>query len=153
MKTPLVRLRELGLRVTTGRLRVLQTVEHASTRGMGVEQVYHELVRSGKPLSLASVYRIMKDLTEEGIFSRSWSGEADDIKYAYWLRSEADAGGDNKIVCGRCQRTVRIDNPALENDILRQAQKGGLTPGSLQFTIQVTCMECAVAQKDEPPPS
>jgi Fur family ferric uptake transcriptional regulator len=153
MKTPLGRLRAQGLRVTTGRILVLQAIEESPRKGLGAEDVYHELLRCGTPMSLASVYRIMKDLTQEGIFKRCWNGEGDDIKYAYWLRSDEEAACHNHLICTRCQRSVRIDNPVLENEILRQAQTSGMAPGLLQFTIQVTCLGCANHQKEPVPPS
>lgn len=146
MNSTIQRLRSSRLRVTSGRIFVLQAIERAQKKRIRVEEVFQELEKTGTPLSLTSVYRIMKDLNREGILGRAWHGEANDIKYSYWMRAEGDEQERHRMVCRQCQRSVPVEHPSLEDEILSMGQQHGLVPAALPLTILVTCIDCASAQ-------
>lgn len=62
------RMRELGLRVTRGRLAVLEALEtHPHSSAEGVVGAVHQLLPD---LSIQSVYNVLNDLTDQGMLRR-----------------------------------------------------------------------------------
>ncbi|WP_265975025.1 Fur family transcriptional regulator [Brucella intermedia] len=61
---------EIGLRATQPRLALAELLFRNGARHVSAESLYGELVRSGAPGSLSSVYRTLKDLTCAGLVKR-----------------------------------------------------------------------------------
>jgi Fur family ferric uptake transcriptional regulator len=63
-------LRNVGLKSTVPRLRVLSLFESASQRHMSAENVYKQLLASGEDVGLATVYRILTQFEQAGLLVR-----------------------------------------------------------------------------------
>lgn len=63
-------LRNVGLKSTVPRLRVLSLFESASQRHMSAENVYKQLLASGEDVGLATVYRILTQFEQAGLLMR-----------------------------------------------------------------------------------
>jgi Fur family ferric uptake transcriptional regulator len=162
-------LRRMHVRPSSGRLYVLQLLAASPRSRMGVEDVYQAMLTREQKLSLASVYRVMKDLTQEGVLQRSWNMDGDDVKYLYWIRSAPQTGaslpsswlspssssglssqatvGHCRMVCVHCQRTVMLESGTLEEELLRQGERAGLSPAAAPLTVHITCSDCAAGSK------
>jgi Fur family ferric uptake transcriptional regulator len=52
-------LRKAGLKVTLPRLKILEILEHSTTRHMSAEEIYKKLLDSSEDIGLATVYRVL----------------------------------------------------------------------------------------------
>lgn len=63
-------LAEMGLRATKPRLALAELLFAKGFRHVSAESLYEELVRSGAPGSISSVYRNLRDLSGAGLLKR-----------------------------------------------------------------------------------
>lgn len=60
-------LRQVGLKVTQPRIRILELLETHKTRHLTADDVYRELVHSGDDIGLATVYRVLAQFEAAGL--------------------------------------------------------------------------------------
>jgi Fe2+ or Zn2+ uptake regulation protein len=147
MKPSLDLLRMSRLRLTSGRLFVLQAIQSSAHERPRVEEIFRQLVSNGTPLSVGSVYRVLRDLTREGILVRQWERTSDEQRFSYWLRADAEAAGNGcRFSCSRCSSTVLVQDHGLQAQLRQAAQDAGLALAEAGgVTVQVVCAECAKA--------
>ena len=63
-------LRKAGLKVTLPRLKILEILEHSTTRHMSAEELYRKLLDSSEDIGLATVYRVLTQFEGAGLVSR-----------------------------------------------------------------------------------
>ena len=63
-------LRKAGLKVTLPRMKILDILEHSSSRHQSAEDVYKALLDSGEDIGLATVYRVLTQFEAAGLVSR-----------------------------------------------------------------------------------
>jgi len=63
-------LRKAGLKVTLPRMKILDILEHTSSRHQSAEDVYKALLDSGEDIGLATVYRVLTQFEAAGLVSR-----------------------------------------------------------------------------------
>ena len=63
-------LRKAGLKVTLPRLKILEILEHNTTRHMSAEEIYKKLIDSSEDIGLATVYRVLTQFEGAGLVSR-----------------------------------------------------------------------------------
>lgn len=63
-------LRDVGLKVTSPRLKVLEILESSNERHLSAEGIYRLLLESGQELGLATVYRVLTQFEQAGLVSR-----------------------------------------------------------------------------------
>jgi Fur family ferric uptake transcriptional regulator len=63
-------LRNVGLKVTSPRLKVLEILETARERHLSAEGIYRLLLESGDELGLATVYRVLTQFEQAGLVRR-----------------------------------------------------------------------------------
>jgi Fur family ferric uptake transcriptional regulator len=63
-------LRKAGLKVTSPRLKVLESLETSDERHLSAETIYRALLDSGSELGLATVYRVLTQFEHAGLVSR-----------------------------------------------------------------------------------
>jgi Fur family transcriptional regulator, ferric uptake regulator len=63
-------LRNVGLKVTSPRLKVLQVLETSQERHLSAEAIYRALIDAGEELGLATVYRVLTQFERAGLVAR-----------------------------------------------------------------------------------
>ncbi|MGB5177608.1 MAG: ferric iron uptake transcriptional regulator [Gammaproteobacteria bacterium] len=63
-------LRKAGLKVTLPRMKILDILEHTSSRHQSAEDVYKALLESGEDIGLATVYRVLTQFEAAGLVNR-----------------------------------------------------------------------------------
>ena len=132
-------------RVTKQRLAVsgaLDTLEDF----VSTQELHRLLQEQGASVSLATTYRILQSMAEDGLVDvlRSDDGEA------VYRRCEA-TGHHHHLVCRRCGKAVDIEAPSVETWASRVAREHGYT--AVAHTVEVfgLCPECtALASADRP---
>ena len=63
-------LRKAGLKVTLPRLKILEILEHSTTRHMSAEEIYKKLLDLSEDIGLATVYRVLTQFEGAGLVTR-----------------------------------------------------------------------------------
>ena len=63
-------LRKAGLKVTLPRMKILDILEHTSSRHQSAEDVYKALLDTGEDFGLATVYRVLTQFEAAGLVTR-----------------------------------------------------------------------------------
>jgi Fur family ferric uptake transcriptional regulator len=63
-------LKKAGLKVTLPRTKILEMLEHTTTRHLSAEDVYKRLLESGDDIGLATVYRVLTQFEAAGLVVR-----------------------------------------------------------------------------------
>ena len=64
-------LKDVGLKITVPRVRILDILDKTATRHMTAERLYQQLQDAGQPVSLATVYRVLTQFEQAGLLKRS----------------------------------------------------------------------------------
>ena len=72
-------LKKAGLKVTLPRLKILQILQEPENQHISAEDVYKILIEQGEEIGLATVYRVLNQFDDAGIFpsvhhALAWSG-------------------------------------------------------------------------------
>ena len=63
-------LKNVGLKATLPRIKILHFLEQSKIRHMSAEDVYKALLESGEEVGLATVYRVLTQFEQAGLVSR-----------------------------------------------------------------------------------
>ena len=63
-------LKNVGLKATLPRIKILNLLEESKLRHVSAEDVYKALLESGEDLSLATVYRVLTQFEQAGLVTR-----------------------------------------------------------------------------------
>ncbi len=112
------RLRDVGLKVTKPRLKILELLERRRFKHMTADDIYRELNRHGDDMGLATVYRVLNQFEAVGlIIKHNFEGGQ-----AYY---EMDSGGHHDhMVCietGKVMEFVNDEIEALQHQIAEDA--------------------------------
>lgn len=101
-------LRHRGLKVTLPRLQILEIFQKAEARHLSAEDVYRRLFEQGHEVGLATVYRVLLQLSQAGLLKQAHF-EADKAVY------ELDDGQHHDhLVCTACGRVREFHDDAIE---------------------------------------
>lgn len=95
-------LRAHGHRITPQREMIIDILAH-STRHMSAEEILDDLQHHTSAINIATVYRTLDLLWDEGVANRNELGEG---KHVY---SAARHGPHLHLVCRHCRRVIEID--------------------------------------------
>ena len=101
-------LKNIGLKATFPRLKILELFEKSNVRHMTAEDVYRALLAEGMDIGLATVYRVLTQFEQAGLLERHFfeSGKA---------VFEINAGKHHDhLVCIDCGRVEEFYDPEIE---------------------------------------
>lgn len=127
-------LRQYGMKVTKGRVEVLNLMETAEIP-MSAEEVYSKIPRTTCS-SLSTVYRILNQLTEKGLLQSSLKQNG--ITYY----EKANSEHRHYIVCTECGKIAPLENcpmDAIDNYIRKDT---GFDITNHVFELTGICPEC-----------
>lgn len=101
-------LRNVGLKVTTPRMRILQFLEESGEHHISAEALYQQLKAAGEDVGLATVYRVLTQFEEAGLVIRHHF----DADHAVF---ELDHGEHHDhLVCVRCGKVIEFVDEVIE---------------------------------------
>lgn len=126
-------LKNIGLKATTPRKRILELFEHSSERHLCAEDVYRQLVSENFDVGLATVYRVLTQFEQAGLLLRHrFDGDK-----AYF---ELDAGEHHDhLLCLRCGRVEEFFDPQIEKRQKQVAAEHGFNLRDHSLTLFVDC--------------
>lgn len=137
MKTPLD-LKNMGLKATLPRLKILNVFETSTARHLSAEDVYRHLLDDEMDIGLATIYRVLTQFEQAGILIRHHfeSGKA-----VY----ELDQGDHHDhLVCNQCGRVEEFYDEEIEIKQTKIAKDRGfeIIGHSLHIYADCTKLNC-----------
>jgi len=129
-------LRQVGLKVTTPRLKILQILEQAPTRHLSAEEVFKTLSAMGEDVGLATVYRVLTQFEAAGLVTRQNFEEGHSV-------FELNQGEHHDhLVCVKCGRVDEFVDQVIEEHQKKVADKLGYQITDHSLIIYGTCHSC-----------
>ncbi len=112
-------LRDVGLKVTQPRLKILELLERRRFKHMTADDIYRELNRKGDDMGLATVYRVLNQFEASGlVIKHNFEGGQ-----AYY---ELNSGGHHDhMVCVETGKVIEFVNDEIERLQREVAEQAG----------------------------
>jgi Fur family ferric uptake transcriptional regulator len=131
-------LKDIGLKATLPRRKVLELFENSKVRHLSAEDVYRSLMAEGIDIGLATVYRVLTQFEQAGLLSRQ---HFETGKAVFELNQ---GGHHDHLVCLQCGRVEEFYDAEIEQRQSEVARKRGfeLHGHSLALYADCTKQDC-----------
>ena len=131
-------LKDIGLKATLPRRKVLELFETSKVRHLSAEDVYRILIAEGIDIGLATVYRVLTQFEQAGLLSRQ---HFETGKAVFELNQ---GGHHDHLVCLQCGRVEEFYDAEIEQRQSEVARKRGfeLHGHSLALYADCTKQDC-----------
>jgi Fur family ferric uptake transcriptional regulator len=136
-------LNNVGLKATLPRLKVLQVFQAHERRHLSAEDVYKRITEANGDVGLATIYRVLGQLTDVGILVRSVF-DAESGKAVYEVH---EGKHHDHLVCLECGRVDEFVDDVIEKRQKAVAEANGYALAQHQLALYGYCAECRVAGK------
>tara|TARA_Y100000389_G_C17457426_1_gene519122 strand:- start:973 stop:1377 length:405 start_codon:yes stop_codon:yes gene_type:complete len=105
-------LRQVGLKVTLPRIKILEILESSSDPHMSAEDIYKVLINAGEDIGLATVYRVLTQFETAGLVTRhSFEGGHSLFELDYGENHDHMVNIDTgEAVCFRSEKLHEVQN-------------------------------------------
>lgn len=136
-------LKNIGLKATLPRLRILELFEKSDVRHLAAEDVYKKLVDEGTDTGLATVYRVLTQFEQAGLLVRHHfeSGKA-----VYELNQGSH---HDHLVCLQCGHVEEFYDPEIEKRQEKVAKDRGFAIHDHSLHIYADCTRSACPRKNK----
>ncbi|WP_125609537.1 Fur family transcriptional regulator [Specibacter cremeus] len=126
-------------RVTKQRLAVSAALDTLDDF-VSTQELYRLMHGSGTSVSLATTYRILASMAEEGLVDTLRNGDGEAV-----YRRCSVTEHHHHLLCRNCGKAVEIEAPDVERWAARTAEAHGFT--AVQHTVEIygLCPECSAA--------
>ncbi len=137
-------LREVGLKVTVPRMKVLKILEAANPHHMSAEDVYKTLMGQGEDVGLATVYRVLTQFEAAGLIKRH------NFEGGHSIYELNQGEHHDHLVCVKCANVSEFYDDVIEKQQKKVAEKLGFSMTDHEHTIYGVCQVCqSDRSKDE----
>ena len=112
-------LKNIGLKATLPRLKILEIFQRSAVRHLTAEDVYRSLLSEELDIGLATVYRVLTQFEQAGLLSRS---NFESGKAVFELN---EGSHHDHLVCIACGRVEEFFDPEIEKRQQRIAEERG----------------------------
>ncbi len=128
-------LRNIGLKATGPRLRILELFQTSGVRHLSAEDVYRQLLSEKIEVGLATVYRVLTQFEHAGLLERRHfeSGKA-----VFELNEGAH---HDHLVCLQCGRIEEFYDPEIERRQKKIAKERGFTLHDHSLSLYADCVK------------
>ena len=124
-------LKSAGLKATLPRLRIINLFETSKVRHLTAEDVYRLLVNEGLDIGLATVYRVLTQFEQAGLWHHFESGKA-----VFELN---EGKHHDHLVCMQCGRVEEFYDAEIEKRQTRIAHERGFTISDHALYLYADC--------------
>lgn len=129
-------LKEVGLKITLPRLKVLHILEQSKTRHLSAEAIYHALIEMGEEVSLATVYRVLSQFEAAGlVYRHHFEGD-----YSVFELNEGEH--HDHLICIKCRKVLEFVDDIIETRQKIIAESEAFQMTSHTLTIYGWCKSC-----------
>lgn len=135
-------LREMGLKATLPRLKILELFEKSEVRHLGAEDVYRLLIAAGLDIGLATVYRVLTQFEQAGLLERHFfeSGKA--------VFEMNEGQHHDHLVCTDCGRVEEFYDAEIERRQKKVAEERGFEIQEHALYLYAACTKNPCPHKD-----
>ena len=131
-------LKELGLKVTLPRLKVLQILEQSIQHHLSAEDVYKALLATGEDVGLATVYRVLTQFEASGLIHRH------NFEGGYSVFELSHGEHHDHLVCVTCGRVEEFVDEVIEQRQKVIAERAQFKMTDHSLNIYGVCPACLV---------
>jgi Fur family ferric uptake transcriptional regulator len=136
-------LNNVGLKATMPRLKVLQVFHGHERRHLSAEDVYRRISEEKGDVGLATIYRVLAQLTDVGILVRSvFDAESGKAVYEIHRGKHHD-----HLICLECGRVDEFVDDVIEKRQRAIAESNGYALAQHQLALYGYCADCRSAGK------
>lgn len=128
-------LKEVGLKVTLPKLRVLEVLKQDTSQYITAEDVYKTLLEQGRGMRLTIIYRVLAQFEEVGLVQRL---HFEDKPARYTLATE---NVRNHLVCTTSDKVEGFTDTTIEEYIKEVAKDKGFKVDKYSLTVYGTFEE------------
>lgn len=133
-------LKEMGLKATGPRLKILNLFEQSGTRHLSAEDVYRMLIADNVEIGLATVYRVLTQFEQAGLLIRH---HFETGKAVFELNQGEH---HDHLVCVNCNRVEEFYDPEIEKRQEKIAKQYGFQIQDHEMYLYGICRECKSSQ-------
>lgn len=130
-------LKNVGLKATFPRLKILDIFRKSGQRHLSAEDVYRTLIGESVDIGLATVYRVLTQFEQAGILARS---QFDGGKAIFELN---DGDHHDHLICTHCGSVAEFTDSAIEKRQHEIAEKNGFKLESHAMVLYGICKTCS----------
>ncbi len=123
-------------RETRQRSAVSALLDHAD-EFLSAQELHARLRNGGESVGLATVYRTLQHLAEDGEVDVVRTGDGESVY------RRCSTGHHHHLVCRVCRRTVEVDSVAVERWARRIGEENGFADVDHVIEVFGTCADCA----------
>jgi len=128
-------LRQRGYRVTPQREMIIEAIAHSGGH-ITAEEIFTQVRERTKSINLATIYRTLDLLVEEGLTSRA------DLRDGHAVYATAQHGPHIHLVCRSCNLTIDADHSLVVPIDALLREKHGFTADMQHLSIAGLCADC-----------
>ena len=129
-------LKEIGLKATYPRLKILTLFQQSSERHLAAEDVYRLLVAEGLDIGLATVYRVLTQFEQAGLLTRHHFEGGRAV-----FELQEGASHHDHILCIQCGRVEEFFDPKLEDQQKKIAESRGFELREHDLYLYADCIK------------
>ena len=126
-------LKNIGLKATLPRLKILELFQSSKQRHMTAEDVYRQLMQQHLDIGLATVYRVLMQFEQADILKRS---HFESERAVYELN---EGEHHDHLVCLDCGRVEEFHDPEIEALQVKIAKKKGFEIADHALSLYARC--------------
>jgi Fur family ferric uptake transcriptional regulator len=126
-------LKNIGLKATLPRLKILELFQSSTQRHMTAEDVYRQLMQQQLDIGLATVYRVLMQFEQADILKRS---HFESERAVYELN---EGEHHDHLVCLDCGRVEEFHDPDIEALQVKIAKKKGFEIADHALSLYARC--------------
>jgi Fur family ferric uptake transcriptional regulator len=126
-------LKNIGLKATLPRLKILELFQSSAQRHMTAEDVYRQLMQQKLDIGLATVYRVLMQFEQADILKRS---HFESERAVYELN---EGEHHDHLVCLDCGRVEEFHDPDIEALQVKVAKKKGFEIADHALSLYARC--------------
>ena len=129
-------LKDVGLKITLPRLKVLQILEQSKTRHLSAEDIYRALTEMGEEVSLATVYRVLTQFEAAGLVHRHH------FEGGHSVFELSEGEHHDHLICVKCRKVFEFVDELIEErqQVIADRVQFKMTDHAL--TIYGWCVDC-----------
>lgn len=129
-------LKEIGLKATGPRIKILNIFQHSGVRHLTAEDVYRVLLTEKIDIGLATVYRVLTQFEQAGLLLRH---HFETGKAVFELN---DGTHHDHLVCIHCHKVEEFYDSEIEKRQEKIAQQYGFKIEDHEMYLYGTCRAC-----------
>lgn len=133
-------LKNMGLKATFPRLKILDIFRKADQRHQSAEDVYRALIGEDVEIGLATVYRVLTQFEQAGILIRS---QFDGGKAVFELN---DGDHHDHMICTNCGKVAEFTDVEIEKRQQKIAKENNFLLESHTMMLYGICSDCSPKQ-------